>query len=375
MAANLEKYRHQIAEGLEKAFQKPSHSMSVELASLRLIIFSDLHRGVRDGADDFQRCERAYNAALAYYFRAGYTLCLLGDVEELWECRPGPILEKYQHSFELERKFRREGRYWRFWGNHDDLWSFPQAVQQYLGTVGLEGPVWESLRLEVRDQGTRLGELFFVHGHQGTSSSDRFGRVSRLFVRYVWRNWQRLTKMASTTPARDWELRQKHDEAMYRWAMSQRAPGVILFTGHTHRPVFKSKSLVDKLTRELEELEHTQDGPELLEHRKRLEAELEWVRAGQFQTPESIVMEKPCYFNTGCCSFGDGDVTGLEIADGAVQLVRWPDDADQPRPRVLTDEPADLRQCFAEIRGSRRLPARDELPFQPGPSPEGTALH
>ncbi|MCY1075655.1 metallophosphoesterase [Archangium lansingense] len=375
MAKSLEKYQRQIAKGLERAFQEPSHGMAVELDSLRLIILSDLHRGARDGADDFQRCERAFNAALAYYFRAGYTLCLLGDVEELWECRPGTVLQKYQHSFELERKFRQEGRYWRFWGNHDDLWSFPKAVQKYLGTVGLDGPIWESLRLEVRDQGTRLGELFFVHGHQGTTSSDRFGRVSRLFVRYVWRNLQRLTKMASTTPARDWVLRQKHDQAMYRWALTRRETGMILFAGHTHRPVFKAENLVDKLTRELEELERRPDGPKLLEQRQALEAELEWVRASQFQAPEAILMEAPSYFNTGCCSFGDGDVTGLEIADGKIQLVRWPDDADQPRPRVLNDEPADLRQCFEELRGSRRLPGGVEVPLQPGVSPEGTALH
>jgi UDP-2,3-diacylglucosamine pyrophosphatase LpxH len=367
MATKLEKYQRQIARGLDRAFREPSHRLSMELASLRLVLFSDLHRGARDGADDFQRCERAYNAALAYYFRAGYTLCLLGDVEELWECRPSTVLQKYQHSFELERKYLREGRYWRIWGNHDDLWSFPNAARKYLGAVGLDGPIWESLRLELLDQGTRLGELFIIHGHQGTTSSDRFGQVSRLFVRYVWRNWQRLTKMASTTPARNWELRQKHDEAMYRWALSQRDPGLILFAGHTHRPVFRAESLVDRLTRELKELEHRSDGPELLEHRRDLEAELEWVRASQFQTPKVISMEAPCYFNTGCCSFGDGDVTGLEISDGKIQLVRWPDNADRPRPQVLTEEPADLRQCFEEIRGSRRV--------QPTPPPEGAALH
>lgn len=51
----------------------------------RLVIFSDHHRGARDGADDFQRCERSYNAALAYYYKLNYQLLELGDVEELWE--------------------------------------------------------------------------------------------------------------------------------------------------------------------------------------------------------------------------------------------------------------------------------------------------
>lgn len=372
MATAQEKYQSQVAEGLEKAYGAPSLRKSVELSSLRLALFSDLHRGTRDGADDFQRCERAYNAALAYYFEAGYTLCLLGDVEELWECRPSPVLEKYQHSYELERRFLQAGRYWRIWGNHDDLWSFPDAVRKYLGSVGLEGPVWESLLLEVHDQGTRLGELFFIHGHQGASD---IGPTARWFVRYVWRNWQRLTKMASTTPAKDWELRQKHDVALYRWALSKRDdPGVILFAGHTHRPVFRAENHVDRLTRELQAAEHEPEEARRQARRQALQAQLEWVRASQFQAPDALLMEAPCYFNTGCCSFSDGFVTGLEIADGQVQLVRWPDRTDQPRPQVLNDEPADLRQCFAEIRGTR-LPGREEIPPHLEPFPEGPSLH
>jgi hypothetical protein len=46
-------------------------------------------------------------------------------------------------------------------------------------------------------------------------------------------------------------------------------------------------------------------------------------------------MTKPCYFNTGCCSFSDGDLTGIEIAGGRIKLVRWPDDAGNPKPKVL----------------------------------------
>ena len=43
----------------------PVAELLVDLASLRYIIFSDQHKGARNGADDFLRCERAYNAALA----------------------------------------------------------------------------------------------------------------------------------------------------------------------------------------------------------------------------------------------------------------------------------------------------------------------
>lgn len=365
MPTNEEKYRRQIASGLDRAFKDASSSMSMELDSLRLIVLSDLHRGVQDGADDFRRCARACNAALAYYFEAGHTLCLLGDVEELWECRPRPVLEKYQHSFELERKYWQAGRYWRIWGNHDDLWSFSSAVQRYLGAIGLDGPVWESLRLEILDQGNRLGEIFFVHGHQGTMASDRYGEWSRLFVRYLWRPFQRLTGIPSTTPARDWELRHKHDVAMSLWARDKR---VILFAGHTHRPVFRAESLVDKLNDQLAGLERMPDGPEHEDTRQALVTEMEWVRSSQFQTPPGIVMDTPCYFNTGCSSFGDGDVTGLEIADRKVKLVRWPDDAGRPLPQVL--EEADLAECLEEVSTLRRAPGREAVLVPSGPRPE-----
>jgi hypothetical protein len=56
----------------------------------------------------------------------------------------------------------------------------------------------------------------------------------------------------------------------------------------------------------------------------------------------------PCYFNTGCCSFPDGDVTGIEIADGKIRLVRWPSDDEKPAMKVLVED--DLRNVLAAAR-------------------------
>ncbi len=58
-----------------------------------------------------------------------------------------------------------------------------------------------------------------------------------------------------------------------------------------------------------------------------------------------IELQKPSYFNTGCCAFLDGDVTGLEISDGEIRLVRWPDDDDTPEPKVLAY--TELKDVFA----------------------------
>ena len=32
-----------------------------------------------------------------------------------------------------------------------------------------------------------------------------------------------------------------------------------------------------------------------------------------------------CYFNSGCCSFEDGDITGLEIDNGQIKLIAQTD--------------------------------------------------
>jgi hypothetical protein len=43
--------------------------------------------------------------------------------------------------------------------------------------------------------------------------------------------------MASTTPFADWDLRERHESAMYEWAAAHPA-GPVLITGHTHHPIF-----------------------------------------------------------------------------------------------------------------------------------------
>jgi hypothetical protein len=53
-------------------------------------------------------------------------------------------------------------------------------------------------------------------------------------------------------------------------------------------------------------------------------AELEYARTGVRRPEEVATVSPPCYFNTGCCSFPDGDITGLEIGDDEIRLVRWP---------------------------------------------------
>jgi UDP-2,3-diacylglucosamine pyrophosphatase LpxH len=347
-----------IRAALDAAFQRALEQERAEgptvldIRSAKAIIFSDQHKGIRDAADDFRMCERAYNAALAYYDRLQYTLFVLGDVEELWEEWPESVVKAYPHTLELEGKFHRDGRYLRFWGNHDDAWSHTDLVEQWLipALGGLPLKVRETFILHVRDGEEELGTIFLLHGHQGTFGSDLIAPLSKLAARYLWRPIQRIFKIKVNTPATDFELRYAHESAMYAWSEDQEK--MVLIAGHTHRPVFKSESHEEVIRKSLEQAEERlskQPGNARLQQQvAELAAELEWILAHNQVSPKNlprIEFKKPSYFNTGCCAFLDGDVTGLEFRDGEIRLVRWPDDEDRPLPQVLVK--AKLKDVFA----------------------------
>jgi hypothetical protein len=336
----LDAYQRRVASALTRAFDdaKDEDEEDVELDTARIVVVSDHHRGGRDGADDFRGCERAYAAALAYYLEHGFRLIALGDVEELWECTPKEVVAAYRDILELEAQFHAAGRYERFWGNHDLQWSDDSEVSNHLQKFFPDLRVREVLKLRVVRGGERLGLLFFAHGHQGTLDSDRWAWLSRPVVRHVWRPLQRRLNMRSTTPSRDFQLRRRHEEAMYSWARDHKAKP-ILIAGHTHRPVFwtsraPAKDSVADLARKLEEKRAL--GTAKVNELAELRAKLEFAKAElREKGPPAITIHPPCYFNTGCCSFGDGDVTCIEIVNGDIRLVRWPDDDDNPLPKEL----------------------------------------
>ena len=349
-----DQYSVEIAEGLSRALAE-AEERELPLESARLIIFSDQHKGARDGADDFQRCERAYNAALAYYLETGHSLVVLGDAEELWECEIKEVMRAYRDTLALEAEFHRRGRYERMWGNHDSQWSKPRNAKRHLHPFFPGLRLREALKLRVTRAGVPLGLLFLAHGHQGTKDSDRFAWFSRLAVRHLWRRAQIGLGVASATPALDWELRERHDRAMFEWARAAPAKPVLI-TGHTHRPVFGEGRPEPELPRPGEEVERELGAlgneREDSERAAALKAELEWARAERRRvaTQRPTPVTPRCYFNTGCCSFGDGDITGLEIAEGEIRLVRWPDGAGRPLPLVLEHYPLD--EVLEEVNGA-----------------------
>lgn len=287
----------------------------------RYAILSDQHKGAGDEADEF--CAPAYAQALDYYREQGFTLILLGDAEELWE-NPWPEVEAtYRDSALAAEKSVGPDRYLRIRGNHDDRWIEPDLVARELRHYMPVDQVWEAIRFQVMRGDEWLGELFVVHGHQGEFGSDTLAPVARVALRcYRW--IQNLTGIGKQTPATSVELLGWHDRVMYEWATTHSK--LALIAGHTHRPVWTSRTHLQKLEEELRLLQAVpapQRGPGFASDLAAKEAEVADRRAKAPPAPDDAVRPIGCYFNTGCCKFSDGDITGMELDGGELRLIKW----------------------------------------------------
>ncbi len=54
----------------------------------------------------------------------------------------------------------------------------------------------------------------------------------------------------------------------------------------------------------------------------RLQEEIAFRRQEYDHVSEDYLHLKPSYFNTGCCCFTDGDITGIEIEEGEIRLIK-----------------------------------------------------
>lgn len=92
-----------------------------------------------------------------------------------------------------------------------------------------------------------------------------------------------------------------------------------LITGHTHQPVFGSLTHLEHLFKQFQEALNKQDKAAEEKLRKEIS-----TREREFTAVAMDYMNmKPYYFNTGCCCFSDGDITGIELAEGEIRLVKW----------------------------------------------------
>ncbi len=282
----------------------------------RFIIFSDQHKGAKNGSDDFMPAEPAYLAALDYYHQANFHLVVLGDEEELWENRLSAVRRANPLSIAAQRRFVESGHFHKVFGNHDLFWQHDPLAPFYLKRIyGQRVPVYEAIWLQLQLPGGCLPFLL-THGHQGDGQSDG-NWLSAWLVSRLWAPLQAYLGLNPNTPAVHHQLKTLHNRFMYDWCSRPGHP--VLITGHTHQPVFASLTLLEKWCRQLEAARIAGDQTAIAQWEKAIrERNQELPPAHRY-----VDTVQPGYFNTGCCCFSDGDITGIEIAEGMIRLVKW----------------------------------------------------
>ena len=307
-----------------------------EINSGRFIIFSDQHRGAKNGADDFAMAEPNYLTALDYYYKNNFHFISLGDSEELWENSLSKVKKLNEVSIEKEKLFVEQDRFTKIFGNHDLYWdNDPLAWWQLRNLYGKEVKIYEGVILqlipdsyrddsaefrvkgdsELRTRNSKL-TIFLTHGHQGDATSDG-NWFSKFFVARIWGPLQAYLRINPNTPAYDSNKKTLHNEIMYDWSSQQ--TNLILITGHTHQPVFESLTHLERLYKKLLSARKEKDANAVIE----IEREINNRKQPYKDLSDDYLVLKPTYFNSGCCCFNDGDITGIEIADGKIRLIKW----------------------------------------------------
>lgn len=296
----------------------------------KFVILSDQHKGARNNADDFKLSENNYLAALDYYHQHQYHYINLGDSEELWENGILAVKKYNKSTFEKEKLFLQNNAFIKVFGNHDLYWdNDPLAGIMLQQIYGQPVKIYEGLILQTKVSGKPLS-IYLTHGHQGDLQSDG-NWFSKWFVANIWGPLQAYLQINPNTPATNDHLKTQHNQIMYDW--SSRQNNLLLITGHTHQPVFRSLTHLERLYIDLEKAE--QGGNLVL------------VKSLQQQISKHVIKGedkftfpgyRPSYFNSGCCCFDDGDITGIEIADGCMRLIKWEYDDKGKSVRFVLDE-------------------------------------
>jgi predicted phosphodiesterase len=286
-----------------------------EAATDKFIILSDQHKGARNYADDFAASQKNYLASLDYYHQQQFHYINLGDSEELWKNGILTVRKYNKATFEKEKLFLQNNAFIKIFGNHDLYWdNDPLASIMLQQMYGQPVKIYEGVMLQTKVNGKPLS-IYLTHGHQGDLQSDG-NWFSKWFVSNIWGPLQAYLQVNPNTPATNDHQKTLHNQIMYQW--SSRQNNLLLITGHTHQPVFRSLTHLERLYINLEDAHKA--GNHVLA--KSLQQEIsKHVLKGEdkFTFPGY----RPSYFNTGCCCFDDGDITGIEIEGGCIRLIKW----------------------------------------------------
>src|SRR5688572_25122815 len=299
-----------------KEEKKKGPVISFDSTKDKFIIFSDQHKGAKNGADDFMICEPNYLAALDFYFEKGYLLISLGDSEELWENTLPAVKKAQEPSFQKEKIFADNNRFVKIFGNHDLYWqNDPLAPMRLKEIYGQSLPIYEGVLLQTSVNNNSIN-IFCTHGHQGDAVSDG-NWFSKFFVSKIWAPLQSFLRINPNTPAYDAQLKTVHNSIMYEWSAEQQ--NLFLITGHTHQPVFESLTHIERLYRQMLFAQDMKDESMISSLQKEIQ-----TRKFQYTniSPDYLKL-KPTYFNSGCCCNNDGDITGIEIDEDCIRLIKW----------------------------------------------------
>ncbi len=317
----------------------------------KYVMFSDAHLGDGRKADDFHKNEETFETALEFYKKNDYKLILLGDIEEFWQFDLDHIVYRYNKS--IYKKIRAFGdeRVYRVLGNHDMDWRLlPDPSKNK--AVKYEGVV-EAIKMKDMNGNIRI---LIVHGHHGSTESDRNSWSSRFWVRNFKKieplvKWLGITRHPSATKSR---IVKDYERILYSWAKQSR---VILICGHSHRAIFSSKSYVERLKEMIAELQKeilaNRKNKEIIEKNRKKIKKLNKKRLDEIRKKRTIDPTEqdgkplPCYFNAGCALYNNG-ITCIELAEDEIRLVKWHRDT-QKDPRFEVYERGKLSEYIDKV--------------------------
>lgn len=248
----------------------------------KFILFSDCHRGDGSFADDFANNRNIYFHALKQYLQNGFQYIELGDGDELWEnLFFKDIFESNKNVFLLLQKFYLQNKLYMIWGNHDMVYRNPNIVKKnfseyFDNTEGKKLPLMPHLQFHegiVLQHAETGQELFLTHGHQADFMNYVGWKLNKFLVRVLWKPLQVWGIKDPTSPAKNYLEQIKVERRIKQWIVNNK--NIITIVGHTHRPHFPSPT-------------------------------------------ENAIN----YFNDGSCVH-PRSITGIEIAEGTIALVKW----------------------------------------------------
>lgn len=331
----------------------------LDTADKKYVLMSDLHLGDGGDADDMRDNAETLTTALDHYKNEGYSLILLGDIEEFWQFDLEAIVKQYIDTIYMRMKDFGDDRIYRLFGNHDYEWkAFEDPITNY--PEEREGA---SEALKLKDK-KGIPKIILLHGHQGSLESDKKSWSSRFWVRMFAKvenmaKWLGLYGHPSATKS---QIAKDYERIFYEWAKKNK---LIIICGHSHRAIFASLSYVDRLERQKKKLQEKvlgirdsadDDGKKVKInkivkeiddiHKKIMD---ERAKGRDIDPTETRRAPLPCYFNTGCGLYTDG-ITCIEIDNGEIRLVEWhKNPAREPRREPFEDCRGNLNEFIKKL--------------------------